>query len=606
MINRFCYLVLRLLFLILLMFSVVGHATTVTGTVKVNGSPFTGSLVITLNHPSTNGTYLSLPVPSGPISVLNGNIAGNNASLTLDGNDTLLPSKTYYTFDFFDGFGNEVTKLNYYISGSTYDIGQAIPTPVLTNNINFLDLLGLRSIGTNSLTVNNSFIIGRTIITATGISNAQKINGILFAAVYNIANPSSTTCGIQEALSDLPTGGGIIYLQQGNCVVSSTVNITGPVTILGYGQGGFTDNSTFTTFTAGTTLTASTVGLPLFKIAPNTGTTFSGVTLADFAINEFNGGTFFQIGSSSTSSFLNKVTIRNVFTLASSNCVVDVVGNLAGLLLDHDHFSKGTNSGICFSASGSYAVSGVNIRDTISSRNSVDGIHVASAATTDITIEGGHFDNNASAGLNVVVGSSNTVIKSYGNTYRNNQNNIIMSDGVGSSSSDTLTGASQYGASINTPSSSNTNFSFKDEVWGNTTADIFTGATTNSVINYPSKTVPVKSQSVAGTIKDVIVGVFTAITTGTNGWWRTDIDGLIEEYVNTPGLNTNTTTTVTLPHAIPTSFISCVCSDNSGRVQTGNTQAVGCNVSGQSAPFSTVQILTQASSMTAYCHVTGK
>ena len=102
------------------------------------------------------------------------------------------------------------------------------------------------------------------------------------------------------------------------------------------------------------------------------------------------------------------------------------------------------------------------------------------------------------------------------------------------------------------------------------------------------------------------------LASGTNGYYTTrqvTLSGspvtLYDEDLNTGALNNNTTTTVTLPFALPTAVLSCVCSDNSSRVQSGNDQPVGCNVSGQSAPFASVQINTPATGVSAYCRVRG-
>jgi hypothetical protein len=377
-----------------------------------------------------------------------------------------------------------------------------VPTPILTNNINFLDLLGLRSLSTQTLTITNSFSVGQVVYSPTGIQNAQNIDDILFAAAYNLANPSSTTCGIQEAVNALPTSGGTIYLQRGSCTVTSTIHISVPVVIIGFGPGGFLDNAAFNTFTAGTIITANTSGQPLFSLG-NTGTaTVSGITLSNFAINGSTAGDLFQIGQTSTTSFLNKVAITDVFTYAAPTCAVNVVGNLNGLNLDRDQFSKGVGSGICLSASGSYSVTGVSIRNTTSARNTIDGLHVASAATQDITVTGSHFDNNGQYGINVLAGSTASVVKSSSNTFTGNKRSMQISDGSGNSTADTLTGNSEYGAAIDTPTSTHVDFTFKDALWGsNTTADIFTGTNTHEVVEYPARVNPTTSQLVAGTVQ---------------------------------------------------------------------------------------------------------
>ena len=88
------------------------------------------------------------------------------------------------------------------------------------------------------------------------------------------------------------------------------------------------------------------------------------------------------------------------------------------------------------------------------------------------------------------------------------------------------------------------------------------------------------------------------------GCYKVEEDGTIWEWVNTPVPN-NAVASVTLPFTIPTAIMSIVCSDNGTRVQSGNDQAVGANVAGQSAPFSSFSINSPATSMNAYCTITG-
>lgn len=100
--------------------------------------------------------------------------------------------------------------------------------------------------------------------------------------------------------------------------------------------------------------------------------------------------------------------------------------------------------------------------------------------------------------------------------------------------------------------------------------------------------------------------------TGTNGSYTvtpTLISSVLTNYydedVNTGTLNNATTTTVTIPHSLATAVDSCVCADNSSRVQSGNTQPIGCNISGQSAPFATIQVWVGATGESAFCRVRG-
>lgn len=137
-------------------------------------------------------------------------------------------------------------------------------------------------------------------------------------------------------------------------------------------------------------------------------------------------------------------------------------------------------------------------------------------------------------------------------------------------------------------------------------ASVATAGTTNCPSAF---TIDAKGRvltAVAGTCPIATVG------TGTNGSYTATpvtVSGtpetLYDEDVDTGALGNNTTTTVTLPHSIPATVLSIVCSDNSSRVQSGNTQAIGANVAGQSAPFTSIQVLTSATGENASCRVRG-
>lgn len=104
----------------------------------------------------------------------------------------------------------------------------------------------------------------------------------------------------------------------------------------------------------------------------------------------------------------------------------------------------------------------------------------------------------------------------------------------------------------------------------------------------------------------------TIIGPVTNGFYMTQPvllagtpETLYTEWVNTPTLGNNVTSTVTLPHSLPNGVFVSTCSDNGGRVQTGNDQPVGANFSGQTAPISTVQVNTPSTGVSAFCIVIG-
>lgn len=153
----------------------------------------------------------------------------------------------------------------------------------------------------------------------------------------------------------------------------------------------------------------------------------------------------------------------------------------------------------------------------------------------------------------------------------------------------------------------------KMDASGNLTANLIGSVTGNAATATALSGVP--TQCTAGYVAQGITAVGNAncvtvpggsgLIAGTNGYYRNTGDGTIEEYVNTPSLNNNTPTTVTLPTPLPNILASCTCTDNGSRVQAGNDQAVGCNVSGQTAPFTTIQVNTPSTTMKAYCYVVG-
>jgi len=134
-----------------------------------------------------------------------------------------------------------------------------------------------------------------------------------------------------------------------------------------------------------------------------------------------------------------------------------------------------------------------------------------------------------------------------------------------------------------------------------TSGDIITGG----VSGVPQRLGVGTNGQVLATISGLPVWAGTVHTSGTNGYYTIAPDGTITDYVSTGSLNNNTPTTVTLPHSITTTVMSAVCSDNGGRVQSGNDQPVGANFVGLSAPYTTMNVNTPATGMTAYCIVVG-
>jgi hypothetical protein len=139
---------IRLLAVFVLLVS-VASATDLTGTIKdprSPGNPFAGTVRLSLSYSgarqiSTNTSIVPSPVD---IRVINGSLSPSPVGII--GNDDISPSRTSYYAQYFNTAGVEVLRTNYYISGTTYDLGSAVPTPVTTSNISFMDLIGLRTI----------------------------------------------------------------------------------------------------------------------------------------------------------------------------------------------------------------------------------------------------------------------------------------------------------------------------------------------------------------------------------------------------------------------------------------------------------------------------
>lgn len=105
-------------------------------------------------------------------------------------------------------------------------------------------------------------------------------------------------------------------------------------------------------------------------------------------------------------------------------------------------------------------------------------------------------------------------------------------------------------------------------------------------------------------------GVTIGLSTGAYYSYSCTVNGTGEtcyhESINTGLLNNASTTTVSLLHALPTGILGDpICSDNSSRVQSGNTQPVGANFIGGTAPYTTFSVWVGATSENAQCTVDG-
>lgn len=470
-------------FLLLGVGASVVHATTVSGTFKYNGTPFNGSMTFTLIYPGTTGSYLNLPLESAPFAINNGSFL----SFIVDGNDTMLPSKTYYVASLYDPYGNVVTRLPYYITGSSFDLGAAVPTPVLANNLSFLDLLGLRSLSVQQLTIlsGGSLSFGPMTLSSSGITGALQVNSILYAAAYAAQFPSTTTCGINEAISALPSVlGGTIILPNTDCAITTSITISKPVRIIGMGGGGYQD-ALNTVWVAPTMLVNRVPSSgPMIVIAPSSGAYLSGVELSNFGIDTAFGfhGPLIVIGLANDSgTYVNDVTLRNIAMKSGLTYGVDVQGNLTHLLIDHcniwDMSIAGLHYSDTFPGFTAPAVPDTTITSTTfgSTAHLQRGIMVESSGVGVINIMNSTITGSNTAAIQISGASSNAQIHSVNNVYTNTIGaGLDLESGYShTSSADSFLTNSTYGVLVNNAPAGGHSIIIRDATWGgNTTADI--------------------------------------------------------------------------------------------------------------------------------------
>jgi len=122
------------------------EASNLTGTFRyANGNRLNGKIRLTLSRPAQDPTDTSNVVPTvREFRIRNGNLPSN---ATLKGNDILQPSGTYYVGEILSSRGRLLSRTNYVVTGSSFDMGGAVPTSVTTSNVRFQDLIGIRRIG---------------------------------------------------------------------------------------------------------------------------------------------------------------------------------------------------------------------------------------------------------------------------------------------------------------------------------------------------------------------------------------------------------------------------------------------------------------------------
>lgn len=535
------------------------NATVVSGVIKQQGQPFTGYVDIGLVYPGTNGTALSLPGSSGHISIYNGQFP----QMKLDGNDILLPRGTFYQLTYLDQYMKPLARMNYVITGATFDIAAAVPTPVTTSNINFLDLIGIRNFSAQNVSINNSFQIGGgSLFTAAGVTGAKQFNDIRFSSGYAAG---SATCGIQQAIDALPVTGGMVILPAGGCTITTGISITKPVKIMGEG------------------LQASTIinggSLTMFTV------TGVRAALSDFTLSGNPGG-----GSGDNVTVINGTLIaNNLQSITAKNWGVHLIGSVQTSI---------TGSIITTNGSGGVLVEGGSTGTALSadyfSGNTGDNLQLLGTGVTDVNVSASYIGGATANGINVAAGAANAVLHLTSSVVSDNHNaGLLFAGGVGHTVDGVqiLPGTHQlYGIYSNYASTANrTQIEVKDStIAGNLTNDLFIGPLITGYVLYPP-TVAFSDGTVHNSIDgSAHVTYVKAVGNGgdrvcnSNGCYKLATDGTIDSWGHAPtapGSGSGVTLSITFPTPYTdTTNLSLVLTPIGSPGGDGNPHPMTCHV----------------------------
>lgn len=199
--------------LLLLLLTIPCLGTSVTGKATSPTQPgrsFNGYITWQLSTFATDTVNNVAVIPQVvKSSVVNGSVQNYpfGGALALKGNDILSPQNTYYMSKWYDPSGNLLVTIPYYVSGTSFDIGTAIPTTITVNNISYL-----APAGTNVANVFNQ------VQTFLAINNTYYQDRYATGGDGSAGNPwvSPSGCaGLTEALAVAPSVGATIYARAG-------------------------------------------------------------------------------------------------------------------------------------------------------------------------------------------------------------------------------------------------------------------------------------------------------------------------------------------------------------------------------------------------------
>lgn len=264
--------------IILAITSLTASASNLVGTIKnPDGSLFNGKASWILSYPG-NG-YINTPIYT---KIVNGTILTTNGKVpSVVGNDAITsPVGTFYYAYWYNPAGDLLVANNFYVSGTNFDVSNALVTPFTTNQISFTQLTGLTALGvtgnsTVALAINasNAFQVQNTgtgdaasfrpgsnstgvkILDPTGVTTRHYFKGNGDAILCN-----GGTCTVDQLAA--PSGTRTLFRQAAVSVTKSAVqNIpNAALTLVSWDQEGYDTDGLHDNVTLNSRLTASVTG----------------------------------------------------------------------------------------------------------------------------------------------------------------------------------------------------------------------------------------------------------------------------------------------------------------------------------------------------------
>lgn len=338
-------------------------------------------------------------------------------------------------------------------------LGQGVPVLQNPTGNQTINQPGTTTLNVNTLSVNTLSV--------------NRLESIRYADQF--ASGSSSTGGIQEAINDLPSNGGVVILPAGVTTVTQSIIITKPVILRGHGMGGlsalgngisfFTPSAILSQISNGDMIVVQSPP-PIPNCNPNTDLIpeLSGVVLEDFQVQGRgkNGGQGVGCGihfvGSNNCSLMRKVTINRVFSNNNTDCGLLVSDQVFQISISNSQFIYNNIDGIRLTTTGlNGEISQVTLRDVTTDMNGRDGLRMEQNVA-DVSIFGGTFADSIQNGLGVYNSSPSTIVgatvKIFGAHFENNNGGISIGGGSGHVIRDNIVISSgNTGISIWTPTS---------------------------------------------------------------------------------------------------------------------------------------------------------